>query len=108
MESFITAAKNSLPLLIVYIFAAVPAGIIESSGISKNLAERILPRSVSPNAGLWFLIGIFAFSTLTSFFISSTAMTTNLVAVSAPALLSISESTLIYAAIFAWMGGIIG
>ena len=35
-------------------------------------------------------------------------MTSTLVAVFAPTLLAISDSTLIYAAIFAWLGGIIG
>ena len=52
MESLVTAIQSSIPLLIIYIFAAVPAKIIENSGISENLAEKILPDKVTPNVGL--------------------------------------------------------
>jgi len=108
IKTLITAIQSSIPLLIIYIFAAVPADIIGNSGISENLAKKILPKSVTPSAGYLALLSIFGLSVLFSFLIASTAMTASLVAVSAPALLAISTSTLVYAAIFSWVGGILG
>jgi uncharacterized ion transporter superfamily protein YfcC len=67
-----------------------------------------LSENIASSAGFWFLVTIFGLSTLISFFICSTSITAALVSVSAPALLAISSQTLIYAAIFSWVGGILG
>src|SRR4051812_4189518 len=101
MGNLITAIKNSIPLLLVYIFAAVPADIIKNSGVANNLAKNILPSSVSPNFKYLALFSIFGLSVLFTFLIDSTAISSALVASLAPALVASSESVLIYAAVFA-------
>jgi uncharacterized ion transporter superfamily protein YfcC len=108
VKTFTVAAQNSLPLLFIYILSAAPAEIIMKSGFSDSLAGKILPENSSPSAGFLMLLSIFILSTIISFFVCSTAITSSLVSVSKPALLAISSQTLIFAGIFSWIGGILG
>ena len=108
MGTLTTAVQSAIPLVLVYIFAAVPATIVQGSGMSENLAKTILPTSVMTKAKYWALLPIFGLSMLVSFLIDSTSITAAMIAALAPTLASISSSVLIYAAIFAWVGGILG
>ena len=103
-----TAMKNGIPLVLVYTFAAVPAAIMNISGISDKLAQVLLPKTVMAIPVL-LLLFIFGASILLTFLVgSTTAIASTLVGCLAPTLLSFSESTLIYAALFAWIGAILG
>jgi hypothetical protein len=100
--------KNGIPLVLIYAFAAVPARIMKVSGISNNLAKMLLPNKVMA-VPVFLLLFIFGGSVLLTFLVgSTTAMATSLVSALAPTLLAFSESTFIYATLFAWIGAILG
>jgi hypothetical protein len=93
--------KNGIPLVLIYAFAAVPAAIMNISGISDNLAKALLPKTVMA-IPVFLLLFIFGASILLTFLVgSTTAIASTLVSCLAPTLLSFSESTFIYAALFA-------
>jgi hypothetical protein len=93
--------KNGVPLVLIYAFAAVPATIMNVSGISDNLAKVLLPKTAMAIPVL-LLFFIFGASILLTFLVgSTTAIATTLVSCLAPTLISFSESTFIYAALFA-------
>lgn len=103
-----TAMKNGIPLVLIYAFAAVPATIMNISGISDKLAEVLLPNTVMA-IPVFLLLFIFGASILLTFLVGSTiAIASTLVSCLAPTLLSFSESTFIYAALFAWIGAVLG
>ncbi|CFW93001.1 Putative Arginine/ornithine antiporter [endosymbiont DhMRE of Dentiscutata heterogama] len=109
MKNLITAIQNSIPLLLIYIFAAVPASIIKNSGMSEKIAEKLLPNTAQTAAASLALYSAFGFSFLITFVVgSTTSIATTLIAAFAPTLLAFGESTLIYAALFAWIGAIMG
>ena len=99
--NLVKSTQNVFPLILVYIFAAVPATILQDSGVSANLTKKLLPIKAVPGVATWALLGVFGLSLCFAFLVCSTAMTATLVASLAPTLLAISESTLIYAACFA-------
>jgi uncharacterized ion transporter superfamily protein YfcC len=109
MENLITAVQDSIPLVLIYIFSGVPAGIISDSGMSKKLAEKLLPETAKTSASVLALISIFCCSFLLTFMVgSTTALATTLVATSAKILLPLSADTLIGSALLAWIGAVIG
>jgi hypothetical protein len=101
MGNLVTAIQSSIPILLIYIFSAVPGRIIKTSGLSNSLTENILPKSISPNFKYLALFSVFSLSVLFTFFLDSTSITSTLVSAFAPTLLVISDQILIYAAIFA-------
>ena len=106
--SLTTSIQNAIPLLLVYIFAAVPATIIKKSGMSDNLAGILLPKTAKGAGSSFALLSVFGISFLLTFIVSSVAIAIALVAAFAPILLAFGESTLIYGAIFAWVGAVMG
>src|SRR5688572_15962040 len=96
VSTLIKSSQNVLPLILIYILAAVPATILQDSGVSANLTKQLLPIKAVPGAATWALLGIFGLSFCFAFLVCSTAMTATLVAALAPTLLAISDSTLIY------------
>jgi len=99
--SLTTAVQNAVPLVLIYILSDVPAVIIAKSGISKSLAPKLLPKTISPFFKYKILFSIFGISLLANFFVASTGISAALVGALAPTLLAVSESTLVYASIFA-------
>lgn len=108
IKTLITATQVSIPIVLLYIFAAVPANILKESGVANNLSAKMLPKTVSSNHKPFALLAVFGLCIVLGFFISSSYIGTTLVSAFAPALLALSSSVLIYAAIFAWMGTMIG
>ena len=108
MGNLVKAIQSSIPILLIYIFSAVPAKIIENSGLSNSLAEKLLPTSISPTFKYLALFSVFSLSVLFTFFLDSTSIISALVSAFAPTLLVFSDQILIYAAIFSWLGGMIG
>ena len=108
MGNLMTSIQSAVPLLLVYIFAAVPAAIIKKSGMSGKLAGILLPKTAKSAGSSFALLSVFGISFLLTFIVSSIAIAVALVAAFAPILLAFGESTLIYAAIFAWVGAVIG
>ncbi|WNE41227.1 MAG: hypothetical protein mread185_000684 [Mycoplasmataceae bacterium] len=107
ITTLISAVQNSIPLLLVYIFSAVPAFILGDSGLSNKLAER-LPEGVLASAKYWALIPIFGISALLTFFVSSPSIVASLILSLSHALFGVSSSVLIHAAIFSWTGAVLG
>ena len=102
LRSLITSMQNAVPLVLIYIFAAVPATIIQKSGMSKKLAGILLPETAKGGGGSLALFFVFGSSLLLTFAVGSTiALAMALVTALAPTLLAFGESTLIYAALFA-------
>ena len=108
IENLTTAAQNSLPLLLIYIFSAVPGTILEKSGLGKLLAGNILSKQPVTGAKYWALIPVFFSAILAGFLVCSSSIAIILVSTLAPILKALSPTILIYAAIFAWMGVMIG
>jgi uncharacterized ion transporter superfamily protein YfcC len=108
LKSLTISAQEAIPFILFYIFTDLLATIMINSGLSEGLAQRILPTTTAPFFKYWLLFSIFGLSLLFNFFVASVGIGTALVVAAAPTLLAISESTLIYAAIFAWMGAILG
>jgi len=108
MNNLVIAINESIPILLVYVFAAVPTTIIRETGISENIIKKLLPTSINNNFKYIILFSVFGLSILFSFLFNTVAITAALVTALSPLLLSISQQFLIFAAIFAWMGGIIG
>ena len=106
--SLTTAVQNAIPLVLIYILSDVPAVIIAKSGISKSLAPKLLPKTISPFFKYKILFSIFGISLLANFFVASTGISAALVGALAPTLLAVSESTLVYASIFSWTATIFG
>src|SRR4051794_21271014 len=98
MGNLVTAIQSSIPILLIYIFSAVPAKIIENSGLSNSLTEKLLPTSISPNFKYLALFSVFGLSVLFTFFLDSTSIISALVSAFAPTLLVFSDQILIYAA----------
>jgi uncharacterized ion transporter superfamily protein YfcC len=107
IKVLIKATQLSIPIVLVYIFAAVPAEIIRESGLVKGL-ENYLPDTASPNYKWWILLSIFGICAAANFFLDTTFIGSTLVSALAPVIIAFSSSILIYAAIFAWMGTILG
>ena len=77
--------------------------------MSDKLAGILLPNSAKSGGGALALFAIFGLSLLLTFVVGSTiALAVALVTAFAPALLAFGESTLIYAALFAFIGAVIG
>jgi TRAP-type C4-dicarboxylate transport system permease large subunit len=108
LESLISSVKETIPFILFYIFTDLFATIIVNSGLSEGLAQRILPTTTAPSFKYWVLFSIFGISLLFNFFVASVGIGTALVVAMAPTLLGVSESALIYASVFAWMGAILG
>jgi len=109
MGNLTSSMQNAIPLLLVYIFAAVPASIIQKSGMSKKLAGILVPETAKGGGSFLALSFAFGASFLLSFVIGSTvALAVTLITTLAPTLLAFGEPALIYAALFAWTGAIMG
>lgn len=108
MNNFLIAINESIPILLVYVFAAVPTTIIRESGISEKIVKKLLPTNTDTNFKYIILFSVFGLSILFSFLFNTVAITAALVATLTPLLLGISQQFLVFAAIFSWMGGIIG
>lgn len=108
IKNLIKAIQSTIPLVLTYIISAVPATILDSSGVSENLAKLILPETANHSFEYKALFSVFFFSFLISVFITSPSLVAGLVAVFAPALFAISEPLLIYAAVFARAGTVLG
>jgi hypothetical protein len=101
MGNLTTAIQHAIPLVLVYTFAAVPAAIINKSGMSGKLATKLLPETASSAGASLALFSVFGLSCLLGFIVSSPSVATTLIAALAPTLLAFGGTTLIYAAIFA-------
>lgn len=109
MGNLTAAIQGSIPLVLIYIFAAVPAAIIQKSGMSENLAKFLLPTTAKTAGPALALLAAFGTAFLITFIVgSTTAIATTLIGAFAPTLLAFGQSTLIYAALFAWIGAILG
>ena len=108
IKNLISAAQNSIPLLLIYVFSALPAAILKESKLGGLLAKFILPDKVISGAKYLALIPIFLLAIVLGFLVCSPSMAAILVSALAPALKALSPTILIYAAIFAWVGVILG
>jgi hypothetical protein len=101
VEILIKSMQSAIPLILIYILTSAPATIMKDSSMTKNLTQMLLPDRVMSNAKYFALFGIFAVTFLLNLFVCSTELTAGVVSAFAPVLLAISESTLIYGALFA-------
>ncbi|CAG8497717.1 29281_t:CDS:2 [Gigaspora margarita] len=100
MGNLTAAVQGAVPLVLIYIFAAVPAAIIQKSGMSENLAKYLLPATAKTAGPALALLAAFGTAFLITFIVgSTTAIATTLIGAFAPTLLAFGQSTLIYVAL---------
>ncbi|MCE8162965.1 MAG: hypothetical protein I3273_00605 [Candidatus Moeniiplasma glomeromycotorum] len=105
----IKAAQRALPLILInYILTYVPVFILQKSGMTGRLTTLLSSAEVQKNIKYIALLAVFGLSLIFSFLINNTWIAVAVVSILAPTLLNISEATLLYAALFAWMGHIVG
>ncbi|KLL02346.1 MAG: hypothetical protein MRERC_2c081 [Mycoplasmataceae bacterium RC_NB112A] len=105
----IKAAQKVLPLILInYILTYVPVFILQKSGMTGRLTNLLSSAEIQKNIKYVALFAVFGLSLIFSFLINNTWIAVAIVSILAPTLLNISESTLLYAALFAWMGHMVG
>ena len=108
-QVLIKAAQKVLPLILInYVLTYVPVFILQKSGMTGRLTTLLSSAEVQKNIKYIALLAVFGLSLIFSFLINNTWIAVAVVSILAPTLLNISESTLLYAALFAWMGHIVG
>lgn len=108
-KTLIKAAQKTLPLILVnYVLTYVPVFILQKSGMTGRLTTLLSSAEVQKNIKYVALFSVFGLSLIISWLINNTWFAVAVVSILAPTLLNISESTLLYAALFAWIGHIVG
>lgn len=108
-QVLIKAAQKALPLILInYILTYVPVFILQKSGMTGRLTTFLSSSEVQKNLKYIALFAVFGLSLIFSFLINNTWIAVAVVSILAPTLLNISESTLLHAALFAWLGHIVG